>query len=90
MIDKQKVLDILKYSSKWNDPCPDWVFKAIAAMDDETPGERSDTPVNCETCIHSVPYKDADCPYVACLQEGLSVRKDAKEDCWSEDCWSKK
>ena len=29
MIDKNELLSDLRYSSRWNTPCPEWVYKKI-------------------------------------------------------------
>ena len=36
MIDKDELIEIIKYSSKWNKPCPKWVYKAIKATPEKT------------------------------------------------------
>lgn len=34
MIDKDKLLADLRYSSQYNAPCPEWVYRKIKAMED--------------------------------------------------------
>ena len=33
LIDKWKLLERLKYLNSYNEPCPEWVFKAITASE---------------------------------------------------------
>ena len=37
MIDKYKLIERIRYSSKYNAPCPEWVYKAIEKMPDKEP-----------------------------------------------------
>lgn len=39
MIEKQEVIRRIRYSSNWNQPCPEWVYRLIEAMPDEDPQE---------------------------------------------------
>lgn len=34
MIDKDKLLEDLRYSSQWNAPCPEWAYRKIEAMEE--------------------------------------------------------
>lgn len=36
MIDKDELIEIIKYSSKWNKPCPEWVCRLIEATPEKT------------------------------------------------------
>ena len=35
MIDGKKLIESLKYSSIYNKPCPEWVYRTIEAFDKE-------------------------------------------------------
>ena len=35
MIDKYKLIERIRYSSIYNAPCPEWVYKVIEKMPDE-------------------------------------------------------
>lgn len=36
MIDKEELIEKIKYSSRWNEPCPEWVCKSIEATPEKT------------------------------------------------------
>ena len=46
MINRKKLIEGLRYSAKWNDPVPEWVFNKIEAA----PGI-----IRCKDCYHSRP-----------------------------------
>lgn len=35
LIDKDRLIERLRYSSNWNQPCPDWVISAIEHTPEE-------------------------------------------------------
>lgn len=43
MISKDEVLRRIRYSSNWNQPCPEWVYNLILNMPDEEPEQETDS-----------------------------------------------